>query len=330
MPFRGTLRSARVNLADAIKAEDWPRALDAALAAWRATRDPVVAHVVDRIGARVARLQPPAHDLHAWWIEHAATYDPVAVTTLLDLIAIRLRSSDVAWSVAATRSTPQILALVGDETRTCATSWLDRLAALERWPDDPRLAPVLLAWLIGHARPVAAPVHAGFQRLLASNLARLADVRIVPRLEAYRRHRDAIERAMTPPGSPARSAHGHVDELLTTLGRVRPTASGAASLVERLDRPTRLEQLWRDAADDPAAREVLGDALVAAGDTRGTFIALQRSPDRRRTRSAQRLLSVEWERWLGPDLASIAARDGTVFEGGMLEVLRAGHHFTPP
>lgn len=308
-------------LAGAVEAANWPVALREAIVLWRETRDPLVARLVDRITARCERQQaPPARELQQWWVARARHYDPVIATTLLDCIAIRLRSSDVRWRVAAGRwvGTPLVEYLDGDDGWQCAANWLERFAAIETWPDDPRLAPILASWFVGHVAYVRPDLLAGSMRLLAARLARLADVRIAPRLAAFRRDEPA-----------AAAGRAGIDDLQAAIDRVQPRAAGVERLVGRLEEPTTIERLWRQAARDRADRGVLGDALVAANDARGTFIGLQLAPDPRRARRAERLLAVEWDRWLGPDLASLAVRDGTVFRDGMIEELRVGHHFTP-
>ena len=308
-----------MDLAGAIAAEEWPTALHAALDRWRATRDPLVARLIDRIAVRITPLQAPSGDaLHAWWMQHARSYDPVVATTLLGHIFVRSRGRDVAWSdVAARWPDAGIVALIDEDVSSNATNWLERMAAIETWPDDPRLASVLAHWLTGPVRHVVYTARAGVAQWIGDRLEGLADLRILPRLEAFRAHVTLGEERPV------------VDALVQALGRVRPRGAGVEPLLAILDEPTRLEQLWRRAARDGDARGVLADALVAIGESRGMYIALARAGEQRAEKAA-RLLAKEWERWLGPDLALIAMHRGTEFRGGMLEILRAGHNFTPP
>ena len=296
-----------MTLAELVAARAWPRALGEAISIWRATRDPVAAHVVDRIAARCERLAiPDAGQLHAWWIAHAADYDPNVATTLLEYLPVRLRSSEARWTQIAERwRGRQIVELVAGKTWDCNTNWIDRYAALESW-DDPRLAPILAGWIAGPG-PFLAPVfHAGFQRIVGDHLLRLRDVRVVSRLRACS------------------------DPAVATLGRaletLPPISAGLAAIAAELDAPTQLEQLWSHVGDRDT-RQVLADALLAAGDSRGALIALQLAgasgPD------IDRRVRRDWERWLGVDLAAIVVREGSLLRDGLFEVLRVGHGFTP-
>ena len=282
-----------------IEARDWPAALSGAIELWRDTRDPVVAQLVDRIAVRCEPVPPPAD-----WATDATHYDPIRVTTLLDHLPVRLRASDASWeSIAERWPHTAVGQLVATASRwDSSTNSLERYAAMEGWPDDPRLAPVLVHWLVGHVRFVGAELYARFMQLLADRLADLRDVRILPRLRA----------------------HAPASALLEALDRVEYKPAGVEPLLRLLAAPTQLEGLWKRASLDREARGVLADALVEIGDPRGTFIARQLAGDR-----AETLQRNQWERWLGPDLGAIAVRDGTEFRGGMIEILRVGHSFTP-
>ena len=278
-----------------------------AIAIWRETRDPIAAHVADRIAARGVRLPvPPAGSLHTWWIERAATYDPEVATTLLEYLPVRLRSSEARWSQIEERwRGREIVQLVAGKTWDCSTNWIDRYAAVEPW-DDPRLAPILAGWLAGPGTFVAPGFRAGFVRIVGDHLIRLRDVRVIPRLLAC--------------DDPEVAAVGHALEAVT------PAPSGLAPLAAELAAPTQLEQLWAAVADRES-RQVLADALLAAGDNRGELITLQLAgaPER----DIQRRMRSDWERWLGGDLNAIIVREGSLVRDGMFEVLRVGHSFTP-
>src|SRR5258706_11895476 len=87
-------------LRTAITAADWPRALGLALDSWRETRHPALANLIDAIGARCELPAPPrsVKDHHAWWMELAASYDPVRATRLASEASTRATASDVTWS----------------------------------------------------------------------------------------------------------------------------------------------------------------------------------------------------------------------------------------
>src|SRR5688572_8385051 len=102
-------------LARAIEEADWPRALVLALEAWRASRAPVHADLVDRIAARLPADKVPRER----WLQHARVYDPLRVTTLLANATERALKTGVEKDV------------------------MERFRVLATWPDDPRLARVL-------------------------------------------------------------------------------------------------------------------------------------------------------------------------------------------
>lgn len=298
----------------AIEAQAWSDALRLALACWRDTRDPIAARLVDRIAVRGEPVRPPED--HEQWIERATTYDPASITMLLDYLPMALMASKVKWDSIATRwPGTAVAAMVSQAERFDSSSnALDRLGAMERWPDDPRLAPVLATWLCGPARFVSRSLDERFRELLIGRLVGLRDVRVLPRLVAYRR------------AWPGDHAVGSLIEQLEQLERLAPPtdSTGLASLLAGLETPTELEALWERAAKDHPTRAVLADALVEVGDRRGTFITRQLAGDR-----ADPLRRLEYPRWLGFDLTTIAVGDGSEFRDGMLETLQVGHPFTP-
>lgn len=295
-------------LEQAVEARNWSDALALAIARWRDTRDPAAARLVDRVAARCDPVEPP--DDHAQWIARAATYDPRSVAMLVDYLPMRLMASEAKWDEIAERwPDTEIAQMVTTAKRFDSSSnALDRLGAMERWPEDPRLAPVLATWLCSPTPFVGIALHERFRALLVERLAALRDVRVLPRLRA---------------ALAARPADRALAELIERIDRPAHSA-GVDALLAQLEAPTELEALWARAAVDRDARGVLADALVEIGDRRGTFITRQRAGD-----PAGRLLRLYYERWLGFDLATIAVRDGTEFHDGMLEALRVGHTFTP-
>jgi hypothetical protein len=85
-------------LGDAIEAEDWPRALGLALEAWRSTRAPALADLIDAIGARCPQVPPPRRDQHVWWVESAVTYDAVLACTHYAMAHERVVRADGDWT----------------------------------------------------------------------------------------------------------------------------------------------------------------------------------------------------------------------------------------
>ncbi len=332
----------------------WPRALELALAAWRAARDPRLADAVDRIAARCQRPWPPGGKrLHGWWIGRAAAYDPVVAGALLDHVPTRLRANDTTWpAIAARWPDSPVVHAVGEPASGGALNWLDRLAALLSWPDDPRLARVLAAWLVTHIHylPSSWGERAGrVDALIADRLAALGDVRIVPHLRAHLNvdHDLRSSLAAEPRPSPWQVRMARRFELVEQAAGALagtpwpwPSVVGSEALAMRLEEPTELERLWArvgEPSDDLASRTVLADALVAAGDSRGLLISLQLAmegapepapPSDKRAHRVRRLVADEWDRWLG-DLAAIVVRDASELRNGMLEVITVGHTFTP-
>lgn len=294
-------------LRGAIEARSWSEALRLAIECWRETRDPAAARLVDRIAVRCEPVEPPED--HAQWVAQAATYDAVRVATLVEYLPMRLMASEADWDSIAERWPGTVVAgMVSDAKRFDSSSnALDRIGAMERWPEDPRVAPALASMLCSAAPFVAAHLHERWSQLLVDMLIRLRDVRVLPRL------RTRVWRG-----------NGGLDA--SVLARIdRPVQSaGVDALVAELEVPTPLEVLWQRAAVDREARAVLADALVERGDRRGTFITRQLAGD-----PARRVARLEYERWMGFDLGAIAVRDETEFRDGMLEVLCVGHTFTP-
>lgn len=86
-----------------------------------------------------------------------------------------------------------------------------------------------------------------------------------------------------------------------------------------------LSELWQAAyanPDDLDVRRVLADALTAAEDPRGEFIALQLSTDPKAGRRASALLDAHLDAWT-PAIPGIE-RASRVFTGGFLTGLRVG------
>ncbi|MBX3162310.1 MAG: TIGR02996 domain-containing protein [Deltaproteobacteria bacterium] len=323
------------------------RALPLAIAAWREVRADELANLVDALAARYPSPPPPRLRVHAWWVEHARTYDPGSVATLARTLWVRHDASDVTWATVRERwpRTPNpVVDVVGPPpdriryTVTEAPNWVDRLALLFAWPDDPRLGPMLTDFLL-HADLRVLPHHERpLTELIAARLVALGDRRVVPRLTAYLRelpvasrvreqHRSVADRVVAELGGPARMSSDDAAVIARSLAAAPATA-------RRAD----LDALWReieDHPDDVAPRLVLADALTELGDPRGELIVLQcrpppdGEPRPRQATRIQHLLRTEWDRWFG-DLALVLTRTRSELRRGMLEVACIGQHATPP
>lgn len=327
----------------AIDAADWPRALGLALAAWRETRAVSLTGLVDALAQRCRVPPPPMPEvLQRWWIERAATYDPVTATALLGQFEVGAQRSDLPWNVIRARypsgSNPVLYAVILGSACTVTAldslNVLDRLAAMVAWPDDPRVARVLVRVLATLPLPWNPGAMHGLFTAIADWLVRLGDAGVRPLLEACaaeprggnpavraaqqaqaRRALEALPDAAGHDFDPqVRSWCAQLDGERATPQRIRAAAEAA---------------LWTqiaDAPDDLAPRVILADLLVERGDARGELIALQCSG--KASRRVRRLIHDHWHAWLG-DLALVVSRNGTVFERGMLAAIQVGEISTP-
>jgi len=338
-------------LDDAVVDGDWPRALEHAIEVWRTTRATEIADLVDRIAERCTPPSPPhtraAH--HRWWMELAKAPDPVTLGGLLATLPIRLHvTTDVTWQSVRERwprSNPIIAAIAAlpvplwmrrqdpeAQWPTAIPSWIERLAALIEWPDDPRLTRTLLE-LLSHPEIVFASATNAVCRALADRLAALGDRRALP----------ALDRLAAITGGGRQLAVAQlVPEIRAILFNVpeRVIDPRVARMLPRVPQTPHpavdVEPLWRqivERPDDIEPRLILADALLGIGDSRGELISLQCAldPERRGAAEARanRLIRTEWHRWFG-ELAQLLARRGTVIRRGMLEEIRVGLHSTPP
>lgn len=297
-----------MTLADAIAVEDWPRALVLAIEAWRASRSPVHANLVDRIALRIPNALAPNRRVQRWWMDRARTYDPATAGMLLQDAAVLASRDGVVHHL------------------------LERLGVLEGWPDDPRTARALATWFteanIGwmHAhRPETVELY----ERIARALVRLRDTRVLDALA------DVGAQAKTIGlGDRMRELAAIVIAALeTTMREQRPLerateisrwvpapASEPATLDERA--------LWRDAGDSADARLVLADYLLERGDRRGEIITLALAEGPGMLHESNQLLHLYWERWMG-ELALVLDRGSCTFTGGLLDIATAGTARTP-
>ena len=288
--------------------------LDEALEAWRGSRDPQLADLIDRI-AGTPTDKPPRGRIQAWWMDNADPYDATKVAALVACADVKLGGVD-------NKLKPQH-AIVDRirHPRPARENAIARLAAIARWPHDPRAATILLRWFI--AMPVRwDPLETGTATLelysaIADLLVELADPRVVPAIE------DLIE---TPRG-PTQQLRAHQQALAKEIVRKLP-APAPAALPEAHAHET---SLWAEVArrrDELEPRRVLADLLVERGDPRGELIALQCAHTAKAAAKARSLIKRHWADWLG-DIALIANRNGTEFRDGMLHEIRVGTPKSP-
>lgn len=346
------------DLHDALVAADLGAALGYALAEWRASRDPALADLIDRITAGctlpVSTGTSPADD-QAWWVRHGLVADPDPLTVAGLLAVLDRRADHLDASIESIRkrwrtATRGPLADHLGRSNVWPTNFQERCAILLAWPDDPRVA----SKLVDVARSTLAPHAHGFPalyELLADRVVEIGDVRVHDKLTAMageprgqnertRKLQIAFAtRAIAGLAATARRPQRASSERLAACVALVPAPP--ASPPPPAPRPE-LEALWHEVAahpDDVGVRAVLGDALVEAGDLRGDLIVLQcnaklpKRPLRGANRTAydgrvKTLLRKEWDHWFG-DLALVLARRACEFRCGMLEVATIGLASSP-
>ena len=339
----------------ALTAGDCPGALDHALVAWRETRDPELADLIDRITAKCELPSYPEMTLaekQLWFVQRGRDDGaPDAVTTAALLAMLGNRVDHLDSSINATRArwataprTPLTIHL--GTSNAWPTNFQERAAVLLGWPDDPRVAMAIVE-VVRSAQPPHAH-NVPMYELLADRVADIGDVRVLDKLSTMsvepRGGYDVLRRwqVMFATRALAQFTHktpprGAGPELAACIAMLPAEAKPPAPR-PRAD----LEALWREVAehpDDVGVRAVLGDALVEAGDLRGDAIVLQcnsrnpKRPLRGSNRSAydgrvKTLLRKEWDTWFG-DLTLVLARRACEFRCGMLEVATVGLATSP-
>lgn len=311
-------------LGEAIEAAAWPRALILALDAWRGSRSPALADLIDLLAARCPRARTRV-DLHPQWVRAAlAPYNPVRACALFDHVHAYLARGP-AWAEMQRRlgDDPIVAHLVIDgELPKRERNRIERLCALARWPTDPRVATVLATWF---ERDFAWPPP--FERgpiavlaILAEQLIRIGDPRVLPRIAA------CLERPRARTDE-ARAAQQALARRVVDGIRAQPDDPAVVAWVRALapPPPTVDEQaLWDAIARDPddlAPRLVLADFLIERGDPRGEQLA--------RACAGQGIeLANHWHDWFG-DLALVISRHRCRFDRGMIAGAMFGLRGTP-
>jgi uncharacterized protein (TIGR02996 family) len=263
--------------------------LDRLIAAWRDSRDPALAEVIVRLGARVAAERGPLRgatkaELEEAWHALAATADSGDVDRLL------AAPWPAAWRVA-----------------------LRRVTRLGGFAADPRIGRRLCEVASRYAADAAAPIH----RAIALVLERAPDEANAVAIERLEAQREGLSSQAA-----YRSARGAIERASP------PVSADAALLAEALaaaPATAPLHELWKDVWAHPeriAARHVLADALQARGDPRGEFIALQLAggENQKAARRVAALLREHGDDWLGrlPGVERASRR----FERGFVSSVR--------
>jgi uncharacterized protein (TIGR02996 family) len=305
--------------------------LEALLALWRDHRDARTAAAIARVGAlcdaALPRLEAVEQrdaiftSLHDAWLDLAADRRPVDLGRLLN--ALR---------------------------RAQAGTLPERLARLEAWPADPRIADELVAMLAGSWRSYGSRSKRKVWGQVAALLSRHGDGRTHEALEPVRA---TLARSRKRGNERAEFVGKKVDGLGGKLPTVKslpadalaelppielwldvreqalvadstrtlPAAALERSARDGSSRELGAEQLLAQIRANPGdlgARQVYADLLIEAGDPLGEMIALQcAEPTPKGVKRAKELLREHRGRWLG-ELEPVVETKSCVFERGFL------------
>lgn len=296
---------ALVGAAEALGRADGEGALEALLRAWRETREPRVAELVERVSADVTAARPA-------------------------IAAKSVKERTAAVVALAKRKNPRDLGRILEAP--WPGRWQDALPVLEAlraFPADPRLA-VALARVVAEGAYDTWTSHRFYEPLLA-RVASLGDARAVPILEEQRNRQrstywgqgtgpaieQAIERLRARPrealSAPSERALAALEARFAHERRAEAAkARGEAEFVaDILARP-----------DDLALRQVFADFLTERGDPRGEHIALglarrEGRADEKMLRREAALAKKHGPSWAGP-LDALFSKDGRIYDLGFL------------
>jgi len=283
----------------ALETFDEPRALEAMLRAWRETRSPELAEIIEELSPRfdIASRRPhggSVADRRASWLSIARENDPINVTSLLATLESDANAAELATRVRTLGEgapDPRIamrltrLMIAPGEGRTndgFRPFWTEVLKTI-RAMGDPR-AKEFGASIAGQISPTAPPKSRWFNRELAVNVfAELPAAKVVDAAAI-----GSLRSALTGGHG---SKRGTVSELI--------------------------EKVYANPEDD-SVRAVLADLLQEIRDPRGELISLQLSPKGDKKREAA-LLKEHRAAWLGPLAPVIYLGGPVVFRRGFLE-----------
>ena len=274
---------------------DWPGCLATLLGAWRATRQPELAELIERVGARVAApaVRPETRAIRA----RIATATDADITQLTTTISRQLRTSPAAIKLGV------------------------ELAKLRE--PDPRVATMLAAYApFGelatlHDQRVVEALDAiddpRYRELIVTAAEVLATRR--GRLVRRRSQIDAVVAigAAIKTRRPAPSLATSVRAAIKTIDEALRRSTSAMA-----DRATLLAAIHRE-PENLAARLVYADALLDDGDVRGEFITLQcaREPGAPPSPRERKLLADHERLWLG-DIEPFLLKQGVVYRHGFV------------
>lgn len=251
------------------------------LAAWAETHDPDLLDVIAEVGTAASEGRPP-------------------------LVAASKGELELAWLDVARRRDPvDAPRLVGAPWPAAWHAGVARVEILTAFPRDPRIA----KGLVGPARSWSSSGAESLHAALVDAFARHGWAGIAPEVRALADARGTVR------GRRYRAVAAALEAI--EVGRVAPALLGTTGSRRGL------AELWAELLADPAnldTRRVLADALTAAGDPRGEFIALQladaASPNPAARSAAARLLEANIDTWTGGIPGVV--RGARVFRRGFL------------
>jgi uncharacterized protein (TIGR02996 family) len=281
----------------AMKTGDDPAALRALLDAWRSTRSPEIAVLVERISERYGSQLPPIDgtsraETQEMWLG----------------VCGEQRACDL----------PRLLVSI-TATQGRSTDALARVNALASWPSDPRTAAAALAviekpsFYASSTRP--------FWKAMIALVVDHQDPRAIDGLDALAKRFRVTSTYQNLSSTNA----WFKNQLKTAANQLRDRAPAPSELdtatkkvcnaiVSMLETEDALLVEIYAHPDDDQPREVYADLLQQRGDPRGDFIALQLAGN---TKRAAELLAQYARTWLGP-LSQLLFIDECVFERGFL------------
>ncbi len=319
----------------AAKSPDRLALLDHLLDAWRASRAPALADLVDVLGANLDRSLAPVAESGPRGERARPIASPLARhQRFMDLCNLR-RAADITRLAAAL---PE-----GN-----GTQGREKVERLRKLPHDPRFASALVRALGTGWTNVPKTFHQ-----LHGYLCEAQDVRGLPGLQAELQRNGpsrvqakvhlvrTVERLSEPPPELTAEARALVESLallvrdlaaLPPLTEAEVLADRASPTPAGANEAELLARVYADLGNDEA-RQVYGDCLLERGDPRGEFLALQfkRRSSRLSAKEDKRerdLLKEHVRTWLGPlepvvDLGKRPGQVGSVvFERGFLAACR--------
>lgn len=299
---------------DAASRGDWPACLTALLAAWRASRVPALAELIERVSPRVPS-------------EPCVPKAPVLRKRL---------------AAATERDVTAILEVVLREVRTTPGIYAYAVQLAERLEPDPRIAAALASFI--HATPFKARGSTNTGALypdIVRALDRIDDPRyralIVDewrRLEPQRGYIRKDRAALDVLGEIARAielrpAPPPIDGLPDAIARIDGELARAATKRRADTRSATelLDAIYANPLDD-GLRLVYADALQEANDPRGELVALQLARGTAAPGKRERALLATYERaWLGT-IEPIVRKQGVVYRRGFVACAREGLKYT--